>query len=122
MSSSSLPTTARGSLDDPVLQGLRLGVQLVGDDFANTPPAHALSRRGLIANIRGYPVYGDYGEPSPAARIVTAVAQGEIDAALVWGPLAGWAIQEQRLPLSLAVVQPLVDLPMMPMSFDMALP
>ena len=109
------------SLDDPALKDLRIGVQLIGDDFANAPPAHALSRRGLIANIRGYPVYGDYGEPSPAARIVTAVATGEVDAALVWGPLAGWAIREQHLPLALAVVQPLVDLPMMPMGFDMAL-
>jgi mxaJ protein len=109
------------SLDDPVLKDLRIGVQLIGDDFANTPPAHALSRRGLIANIRGYPVYGDYGEPSPAARIVTAVATGEIDAALVWGPLAGWAVKEQHLPLAIAVVEPLVDRPMLPMTFDMAL-
>jgi mxaJ protein len=109
------------SFDDPKLRELRIGMQMIGDDFANTPPAHALSRRGLIANIRGYPVYGDYGEPSPAARIVTAVATGEIDAALVWGPLAGWAVKEQHLPLAIAVVEPLVDRPMLPMTFDMAL-
>jgi mxaJ protein len=109
------------SLDDPALKDLRIGVQLIGDDFANAPPAHALSRRGLVANVRGYPVYGDYGEPSPAARIVVAVAKGEVDTALVWGPLAGWAIRSQRLPLALTVVQPLVDRPMLPMVFDMAL-
>src|SRR3954470_23641542 len=32
-----------GSLDDPRLKHLRLGVQMIGDDFANSPPAHALA-------------------------------------------------------------------------------
>jgi len=33
------------SFDDPVLRRLTVGVQLVGDDYANAPPAHALTRR-----------------------------------------------------------------------------
>ncbi|HMH55230.1 MAG TPA: transporter substrate-binding domain-containing protein, partial [Gemmatimonadales bacterium] len=48
------------SLDDPVLRKLRIGVQLVGDDYANTPPVHALSRRGIVKNLVGYSVLGDY--------------------------------------------------------------
>src|SRR5881394_1172447 len=36
------------SLGDPRLAGLRIGVQLVGDDGANTPPVHALARRGIV--------------------------------------------------------------------------
>src|SRR5436190_17452190 len=48
------------SLDDPRLRALRIGVQLVGDDGANTPPAHALAIRGLVTNIVGYTLYGDY--------------------------------------------------------------
>jgi mxaJ protein len=78
------------SLDDPALRTLKIGVQLVGDDAAGTPPAAALARRGLIDNVRGYTVYGDYREPNPPARIVAAVASGEIDVALVWGPFAGY--------------------------------
>src|SRR4051812_19512018 len=35
------------SFDDPVLRSLKIGVQVVGDDYANTPPAHALGKRGL---------------------------------------------------------------------------
>jgi mxaJ protein len=41
------------SFDDPVLRQLRIGVQLVGDDGANAPPAHALSRRGLADHLVG---------------------------------------------------------------------
>src|SRR4051812_10916750 len=51
------------SLDDPRLKQLTIGVQMIGDDFANTPPAHALSERGCIQNVRGFTVYGDYREP-----------------------------------------------------------
>lgn len=61
------------TLDDPRLRQLRIGVQMVGDDFSNTPPAHALARRGIVGNIRGYMLYGDYREASPASDIVRAV-------------------------------------------------
>ena len=49
------------SFDDPRLRELRIGVQVMGDDYANTPPVHALSRRGIVDNVRGYSVLGDYG-------------------------------------------------------------
>ena len=41
---------------------------MIGDDFTNTPPAHALARRGITHNVVGFPVYGDYSQPSPLAR------------------------------------------------------
>ena len=47
------------SLDDPALRTATIGVQLVGDDGSNTPPAHALARRGVVNNVRGFMVYGD---------------------------------------------------------------
>jgi len=49
------------SFDDPRLARLKIGVQMIGNDAANSPPAHALARRGRIANVVGYTVYGDYG-------------------------------------------------------------
>lgn len=94
------------SLDDPRLGRLRIGVQMIGDDFSNSPPAHALSARGLTRNIVGYSVLGDYSQPNPPARIVEAVARGEVDAALVWGPLAGYFAQRAAVPLE---VMPLAD-------------
>lgn len=87
------------SLDDPVLKRVRVGVQLIGDDGMNSPPAHALAKRGVIDNVRGFPVYGDYREPGPGGAIIRAVADGRIDIAAVWGPTAGYFSQEMSPPL-----------------------
>jgi cytochrome c oxidase subunit 2 len=70
------------SLDDPRLRTLRVGVQLVGDDGQNTPPAHGLASRGVVGNLVGYTLYGNYMEPNPPARIVDGVAHGDIDVAI----------------------------------------
>jgi mxaJ protein len=112
---------ALGSLDDARLRRLRIGVQMIGDDFANAPPAHALTARGLIANVVGYSVYGDYREPNPPAAIVAAVARREIDAAIVWGPLAGYFATRQPAVLRLAPVSPQIDLPFLPFVFDISM-
>lgn len=109
------------SLDDPALRELRIGVQLVGDDFANTPPAHALARRGLVSQVVGYSVYGDYREEAPPSRIVRAVADGEVDVAVVWGPLAGYYATRQREPLAITPVSPQVDPPFLPFVFDISM-
>jgi mxaJ protein len=99
------------SLDDPVLRDLRIGVPLVGDDGANSPPAHALSRRGITEHVIGYSVYGDYSLESPPARIVEGVAAGQVDVALVWGPLAGFFATRQRVPMHIVPVTPGADGP-----------
>jgi mxaJ protein len=109
------------SLDDPRLHRLRVGVQLAGDDYANTPPAHALSRRGVVANVVGFTLYGDYKEDSPPARIVDAVARREIDTAIVWGPLAGFFARREPAKLVLAPVTPQVDLPFLPFAWDISM-
>ena len=106
-------------LDDPALRSLRIGVQMIGDDFANTPPVHALSQRGIVDNVRGFLVYGNYAEASPAAEIVSAVASGEIDLALVWGPLAGYFAARQQPPL--AVTPLTAHAPDLPFEFDIAI-
>lgn len=108
------------SLDDPGLRRLRLGVQMIGDDFSNSPPAHALARRGLVANVVGYSVLGNYAEPNPPARIVEAVARGGIDAALVWGPQAGYFAALQPEPLDLTPLMPEGD-PGLPFTFDISI-
>jgi len=109
------------SLNDPRLRTLQVGVQLIGDDFSNTPPAHALANRGMSRNIVGYPVYGDYRQPNPPARIVDAVAKGSVDVAIVWGPLAGYFAKRSSVPLTVTPVSPQVDLPYLPFVFDIAM-
>jgi mxaJ protein len=109
------------TLDDPRLRTLRIGVQLVGDDGANTPPGHGLSRRGIVRNVHGYPLYGDYARPNPPAQIVEAVARNEVDVALVWGPLAGYFAPRASQPLKLRPVSPWLDGPQWPMVFDVSM-
>lgn len=109
------------SFDDPQLRTLSIGVQLIGDDGANTPPAHALAQRGIVRRVRGYPVYGNYAEPNPPARIIDAVANGDIDVAVAWGPLAGYFATRERTPLDIRPVSPQVDLPFLPFVFDIGM-
>ncbi|HEX7969598.1 MAG TPA: quinoprotein dehydrogenase-associated putative ABC transporter substrate-binding protein, partial [Stellaceae bacterium] len=92
------------SITDPRLRTLKIGVQLVGNDGFNTPPAHALADQGIIRNVVGYPIYGDYREPNPPARIVAAVARGDVDIAAVWGPLAGYFSKQSPVALQLAPI------------------
>jgi len=109
------------SFDDPQLKHLRIGVPLVGDDGANAPPAHALARRGMVRNVLGFSVYGDYRENSPPSALIAAVARGEIDVAAAWGPLAGYFGVRQSEPLDVTPVHPQQDGPFLPMAFDISM-
>ena len=109
------------SFDDPQLRTVRVGVELVGDDGANTPPAHALSRRGIIGNVVGYSVYGDYRTNSPPSAIIAAVARGDIDVAAAWGPMAGYFAARQPVALDVVPVQPQVDGRFLPQTFSIAM-
>jgi mxaJ protein len=108
------------TLDDARLRRLRIGVQLVGDDGGNTPPAHALARRGMAANLRGYMLYGDYRRPNPPAAIVEAVTRGDVDVGLVWGPLAGYFAARSPVPLRVEPVTPWLDDARWPMVYDVS--
>jgi mxaJ protein len=109
------------SFDDPQLRRLRVGVQLIGDDGTNTPPAHALAKRGIITNVKGYSIYSDYRQPNPPARIIDAVANGDIDVAVAWGPLAGYFARHESVPLDVTAVSPQIDLPFLPFVFDISM-
>jgi mxaJ protein len=109
------------SLDDPRLANATIGIQLIGDDGANSPPAHALTRRGLINNVRGFMVYGDYSSRAPQAPIIDAVASHAVDIAIVWGPVAGYFAREQRERLQLTPVAPQLDGDQWPMTFAIAI-
>jgi mxaJ protein len=108
------------TLDDPRLKTLKIGVQMIGNDASNTPPAHALASRGIVSNVRGYMLYGDYSKPNPPAEIVRAVERGDIDVALVWGPLAGYFTARSPIPLRLEPVTPWMADMQWPMQFDIS--
>lgn len=108
------------TLDDPRLKRLKIGVQMVGNDASNTPPAHALAARGIITNVRGYMLYGDYRRPNPPAAILEAVERGDVDVAVVWGPLAGYFAAQSPVPLRLEAVTPWFADQQWPMQFDIS--
>ncbi len=108
------------SFDDPSLRARTIGVQLIGSDGMNSPPAHALAERGIVQNVRGFMVYGDYRKDHPLSEIVHGVATGEVDVAAVWGPVAGYFARKQKPPL---VVTPIAGPAeaRLPMTFDIAM-
>jgi mxaJ protein len=112
---------AIASFDDPRLRQLRVGVHLIGDDYSNPPPVTALARRGILRNVRGYSIYGDYRDPNPPARLVEAVARGEVDVAIVWGPLGGYFAGRGRSALRVTPVREPDAGPDAPMVFAIAM-
>lgn len=106
------------TLDDPRLKHLTIGVELIGYDGINTPPAQALAERGITQNVRGFMLYGDYRQPNPPAAIVNAVADGSLDVALVWGPVAGYFAGRAAVPLRL---EPIADDATWKMAYDVSM-
>ena len=107
------------SFDDPALKPLKIGLHVVGDDGENPPPVYSLARRGLANNVTGYKLWDVDGIKNPQGRIIDAVAKGEIDVAVVWGPFAGYFAKQQRIPLK--IVPAPTDIAALPLEYSMAL-
>lgn len=105
------------SFNDPVLRTARIGVPLVGDDGAATPPGYALASLGIVDNVAGYALYGSVPQ---AQRLVSAVASGELEYALVWGPQAAYYAREQPATVSLTYLPPPAGLAV-PFEFGIAI-
>jgi len=109
------------SLDDTLLKHLRIGVNLIGYDYTNTPPAHALGPRGIIGLVG----FGSFFNPDPKADhpedIIQAVAKDSIDVAIVWGPKAGYWAKRAPVPLTLVALPDSDPVSGMPFARDMAM-
>ena len=90
------------SLADPRLRRLRVGVHLIGDESA--PPEAALGDEGIVNNVQGFMIYGDYAKPNPPARLIEAVENGGVDVAAVWGPLGGYFARHTPVPLTVTPI------------------
>ncbi|MGM9491815.1 quinoprotein dehydrogenase-associated putative ABC transporter substrate-binding protein [Ideonella sp. YS5] len=107
--------------DDPALQKLTIGLHALGAEGANPPPAMLLGQHGLGANVRGYPMWGDEQEQDTPARVIDAVAQGDVDLAIVWGPIAGYYAKAHGDRLALVAAEPDETVPELPLSFELAM-
>lgn len=91
------------SLDDPWLRTLQIGVHSMMGDTVDLPPGTTLANRGIYKNVRGYDLFADYyRKDNPSADLIKAVADGDVDVAIAWGPLAGYFAT--REPVKLTVV------------------
>ena len=81
------------TLADPRLRGKRLGV------VAGTPPATYLVADGLMANAKPYPLVVDTRFASSGDAMINDLASGEIDAAVLWGPIAGYRASRANVPM-----------------------
>jgi quinoprotein dehydrogenase-associated probable ABC transporter substrate-binding protein len=109
------------SLDDPQLRKLRIGVHILGDEDDNLPPVHALISRGIVRNLVGYSIFGNLDEANPSADLIRAVANRQVDVAVVWGPLAGYFARHSAVPLELRPIEADPKNPELPMAFSIGI-
>jgi quinoprotein dehydrogenase-associated probable ABC transporter substrate-binding protein len=72
------------SLSDPRLKGKHIGV------VAATPPASVMARLGLMQDAKPYPLMVDRRHESPGERMIDDIQSKDIDAGVLWGPMAGF--------------------------------
>lgn len=75
-------------LADPALKGHPIGV------IAGSPPATIMARAGLAADMRGADLFVDRRVMDPVGGLIDGVRDGSLDAAVLWGPLAGPRIKD----------------------------
>jgi len=109
------------SFDDPMLRQLKIGLHAIGDDGANPPPVHALAHRGIVNNVSGYKMWDAEGIEDPQGRVIGAVARGDIDVAIVWGPFGGYFAKRQKADLNVVPVSPTMEPPGIPFVYDISM-
>ena len=88
------------TLNDARLKGKHIGI------VAGTPPGTNMAANGLMANAKPYPLMIDTRVDSSAEAMVNDLTKGEIDAGVLWGPMAGFYAKKSDPPLH---VTPLVN-------------
>jgi quinoprotein dehydrogenase-associated probable ABC transporter substrate-binding protein len=101
------------SLDATSLKNLKIGV------VAGTPPATLLSKYGLLDQVHPYHRTVDTRLYSPATDAVEDVAQGKIDIAIIWGPIAGYTASKLETSLTVIPLPAMVD--SVPLAFNVSM-
>jgi quinoprotein dehydrogenase-associated probable ABC transporter substrate-binding protein len=87
------------TLGDQRLKGKHIGI------VAGTPPATNMTVNGLMADAKSYPLMIDTRLDSSAEAMINDLTSEKIDAAILWGPMAGYYAKKANPPLH---VTPLV--------------
>ncbi|WP_235987598.1 substrate-binding domain-containing protein [Roseibium aggregatum] len=76
------------TLSDERLKGKRIGI------IAGSPPATHMARNGLIGKAKPYHLVVDRRYESPSADMLKDLTAGDIDAAILWGPIGGPLVKQ----------------------------
>jgi quinoprotein dehydrogenase-associated probable ABC transporter substrate-binding protein len=93
------PLEGLDTLSDPRLKTARIGV------IAGTPPVTFLAATGLLGQIKSYALVVDTRFDSPTHEMMDDLDRGDIDVALLWGPIGGYYASKAKNPTT---VVPLV--------------
>lgn len=91
--------TAR-SVADPALADKKFGI------IAATPPTDLLLKHHLLDHTTSYALAVDTRFENPARQMLQDLADGKIDVALVWGPIADYAITHDHMKLKAVFLEP----------------
>jgi quinoprotein dehydrogenase-associated probable ABC transporter substrate-binding protein len=87
------------AINDPKLRDKRIGI------VAKTPPSTSMAVNGLLGHAKSYPLFIDTRADSSAQAMMDDLARGDIDCAILWGPMAGYYASKANPPM---VVVPLI--------------
>jgi quinoprotein dehydrogenase-associated probable ABC transporter substrate-binding protein len=107
--------------DDPALRDLKIGVEAINVEGANTPPVNAVARRGLAGHVVGFSGADTEESESRAAKMIEAVANHEIDVAILWGPFGGYFAKRHAGRLVVTPIASDPQQPTLPFSFPISL-
>ena len=86
-------------IEDPKMASLAIGV------VAGTPPADLLARHHLMGHARPYALMVDTRYESPTHEMIQDIVDRKVDIGLLWGPIAGYYIHHDHLPLAFVALK-----------------
>src|SRR5271170_7477733 len=86
------PLKGLDSLSDARLKAARIGI------VAGTPPATLLAENRLLGRIKSYALVVDTRFDSPTHEMMDDLDRGDIDVALLWGPIGGYYASKAKNP------------------------
>jgi quinoprotein dehydrogenase-associated probable ABC transporter substrate-binding protein len=101
------------TLGDPRIRDKRIGI------VAGTPPSTYLAAFGEMRKAKPYPLVVDTRVDSSAQAMIRDLESGEIDAGVLWGPLAGY--YARRANPAMRVTPLLKETGRVPMTFHMSM-
>lgn len=91
---------ASDRVSDWKIAGKRFGL------IAATPPTDLIVQHNLMDQTAIYQLMVDTRVYQPSYEMIKDLAAGRVDVALLWGPIAGYYIKHDKLPLHLTFLNP----------------